>query len=244
MGRKNPIKPNTTLYSRVRRLSTPLKKSKFVFKNTITAKIIVFLWIVYFFQFILSEAVGVSILENLELHDNSGVLWIIVGMFFHASIVHIIVNSATLMHFGMIAEEDFSSKKFLVMFIVFGLISFLLQYLGAIISIKTGYILFSGSPTTIFVGSSGAVCAIIGVSSVKRPQSKVHPILVPSLSINILYGILIFVVFSIFCIAFLGVFSLGIAHIAHISGILIGISYGIERYGVWRIKHLIYNLLR
>lgn len=241
MEKENPIKPNTTLYSRVRRLSTPLKKSRFVFKNTMTAKIIVFLWIVYFFQFVLSEIIGFSILDNLELYDNSG-LWIIVGIFLHASIVHIVVNSATLMHFGIVAEEDFGSKKFLIIFIIFGLTSFLLQYLGAIISIKTGYILFSGDSTTIFVGSSGAICAIIGVSSVKRPQSKIHPILVPSLSINILYGILIFLIFSIFCVVFLGVFSLGLAHIAHISGILIGIGYGVERYGIWRIKHLIYDL--
>lgn len=244
MERKSPIKPNTTLYTRVRTLSTPLKKSKFVLKNTMTAKIIVFLWVVYSFQFIFSQATGVSILENLRLYDNPSILWIIVGMFFHASIVHILVNSATLMHFGMIAEEDFDSKRFLVMFIIFGLITVFFQYLGAIISIKTSYILFSGGSTSVFVGSSGAICAIIGLSSVKRPQSKVHPILIPSLSVNILYGILIFIVFSVLCVAFLGIFSLGLAHIAHISGILIGTGYGIERYGAWRIKHLRYDLLR
>jgi membrane associated rhomboid family serine protease len=184
------------------------------------------------------------VFQQVRLSEGINIWWVIVAMFFHGSIIHIIVNSATLFYFGLILENDHKNLNYLAVLVGLGIISLFFQYISLAISIKTGVLSFAGQPNTLFMGTSGAICGIVAISCLKRPCAEIYPIFIPVARVNIISGVLIFSVLSLLCLLVFGVFSFGLAHTSHITGIIFGLLYGVERYGVRRAKHIFYDFFR
>ena len=128
------------------------------------------------------------------------------AIFLHGSITHLFYNLFALILFGFILERIIGSKKFLFLFLVSGI-------LANIIS-------FSFYPSSL--GASGAIMAIIGTLAILRPTMIVWTFNLP---MPMAIAAIIWIAGSI-----MGVFGFGdqsVGYIAHLTGLTIGILYGI-----------------
>jgi membrane associated rhomboid family serine protease len=146
-------------------------------------------------------------------------LWTwVTSVFSHSpgTFFHIIGNGIVLYFFGPVVERRLGSKRFAALFLATGIIAGLAQI---------GVHIVLGQPgTTGVLGASGAIMAILGVLTVLNPDLKVY-----------LYFILPVPIWLLtFGYAGLSVFgALGstnvlnnVAHIAHLSGLVLGLAYG------------------
>jgi Uncharacterized membrane protein (homolog of Drosophila rhomboid) len=152
--------------------------------------------------------------------NNLEYFWtILTSIFSHSpgNVMHIIGNAIILLFFGRILERIIGTRNFTILFLVSGAIAGISQIILSIIL---------GNPTSGVLGASGALLAVLGALTIYNPKMKVYLyffIPIPLWVITVAY---VFV--SIFGILSSGGFMGNIAHIAHISGLLIGLGYGIK----------------
>ncbi|MFC4549926.1 MULTISPECIES: rhomboid family intramembrane serine protease [Halorussus] len=138
----------------------------------------------------------------------------VTSVFSHGGLFHIAGNSLALYFFGPPVERYIGSKKFAALFLVSGIIAGLSQ---------VGTMFALGTVGGVVLGASGAVMAIMGVLTVLNPNLRVMLIFPPiPMPIWVLTGG--YALLSV--IGGLGPVSGGIAHFAHLSGLLIGLGYG------------------
>ncbi|SFR37523.1 rhomboid family intramembrane serine protease [Halogeometricum limi] len=144
---------------------------------------------------------------------------------------HIVGNSIVLYFFGPLVERYIGSRKFTLLFIGSGV-------LAGLAHVGSGILLDPNTATGVY-GASGAVFAILGVLTVLNPDLKIY-----------LY-FLIPVPLWLFTLGFAGismVFFLapgtaanlgqgGVAHFAHLVGLLIGLAYGQRVKGRQRVPN-------
>ncbi len=130
---------------------------------------------------------------------------LITYMFVHANFDHIFWNMLFLFLFGIELERRIGEKRFLIIFFLSGIIAALAQ-----LFISPG----------VLVGASGALYGVMGCLALIAPEIRVLLFFVIPLSIRaavVLYAIIDFISFGS---------SDNIAHMAHITGLLVGIVYG------------------
>lgn len=128
------------------------------------------------------------------------------AIFLHANIVHLFYNLFALFLFGLILEGFIGSKKFLWLFIISGILANMMS--------------FYWYPNSL--GASGAIMAVIGCLAVLRTGMTVWAFNLP---MPMFIAAIVWV-----SIDLLGIFGLGdpsVGHIAHVSGIFMGVLYGI-----------------
>lgn len=164
--------------------------------------------------------IGIFVLQNLpgipgftdtfvlnnKAVDNFQIWRYLTAIFLHGSITHLAFNLFALLFFGLVLEKLMGSKKFLLTFLLSGIIA-------NIISVNF---------YTSSLGASGAIYGIIGAATVLRPMMMVFA-----------FGIIMpmFLASTFWVIAdilrSLGAFGpTNIGSIAHLSGIVIGIILG------------------
>jgi hypothetical protein len=170
---------------------------------------------------------GNELWESLFLLTTENPLYVwtwVTSVFSHGGFVHIFGNGIALFFFGPIVERRVGSKAFTALFLVSGMAAGLGQ---------VGLSLALGNPTAV-LGASGAVMAIMAVLTVLNPDLRVY-----------LYFILPVPIW-VLTIGFAGLSVVGalspttnvlggnIAHIAHLTGLVIGFVYGeyVKRQGV------------
>jgi hypothetical protein len=130
----------------------------------------------------------------------------ITAIFLHGGVAHLVYNLFALILFGFILESLIGSKRFLILYLVAGIFANLISFMFY--------------PSSL--GASGAIMAIIGCLAVLKPMMTVWAF---SLPMPMFVLAIIWVVGSI-----MGVFGLGdsgTGHIAHLSGIVVGLLYGL-----------------
>lgn len=140
---------------------------------------------------------------------------LLTSMFAHSGGAHLVANLFSLVLFGLILEGRIGAKRILWLFLISGLL----------INIF--------SPYSRSLGASGAIFAILGVLIVLRP-----------LMIIWLYGIPLPMFLAGIVWLFIDLFGVfypsGIANLAHIGGLIIGLVYGVilwKKFGdKWRRK--------
>lgn len=160
---------------------------------------------IFFLQMVFKD----SFTESLLLHQ--GDLWhapwtLITSMFLHANAMHLFFNMYTLIIFGPLLEEKLGSWRFL------------LAYLGT--GIFAGIISQFVYPAAL--GASGAVMGIVGVIIMVMPNLPVFFFFVIRMPLWVA-GIVIA------GIDLLGVFGIGfsgIANLAHLAGLGVGLGIG------------------
>ncbi|MGQ9781507.1 MAG: rhomboid family intramembrane serine protease [Nitrososphaeria archaeon] len=139
--------------------------------------------------------------------------WIFVtSIFLHADIEHLLFNMVALFFFGYTLENMIGSRLFVIIFLVSGILGNFGYLLTSIIGLTNMLV-----PA---VGASGAIYGIVGTIVVLTPFKKVF--LYGFFPIPLIFVVIFWVLFDL-----LGLFSpSGIAHGAHLGGIIVGILFG------------------
>jgi membrane associated rhomboid family serine protease len=149
--------------------------------------------------------------------DNPLFVWTwVTSIFAHGSFIHILFNGIVIYFFGRLVEQYIGSKEFAVLFLASGILAGAGQILYQI--------LLESSGGAGVVGASGAALALMGVLTVLKPDLTVYLYFIIPLQIWILTGGTIAI--SLLLILTGGSGAGGIAHVAHLVGVLIGLAYG------------------
>lgn len=169
---------------------------------------------------------------------------IVTHMFMHGGFWHIFFNMYTLMIFGMVLEQRLGSKKFLIFYFVTGLGAAALhtgvEYLQAqslLSAVQEGnyqatalYHRMLGIPT---LGASGAIYGVLLGYGMLYPDS-VLTLLFPPISLKAKWFVLIFAGIELFTGIFVS--GDGVAHFAHLGGML----FGLLLISYWKRRRQIY----
>ena len=158
--------------------------------------------IIYVFQLLIPGLTDLFVLNNRAIYNYE--IWrFLTSIFIHGSFPHIFYNMLALVLFGLILEKLIGGKKFVLVFLLTGIIA----------NIITVNFYFSS------LGASGAIMGIIGCLVAIQPFKMVWAYgPVPVVVAAIAY---IFIdVFGVF-------YPMGVGNIAHLSGIFVGLLIGI-----------------
>lgn len=168
-----------------------------------------YLSIIILIIFILQQIIpGFTELFILNEKANNLQIWrFVTSIFLHGSLTHLLFNLFALLFFGIILEKQIGSKNFLTVFFLSGIIA-------NIIAINY----YNSS-----LGASGAIYGIIGALTIINPFIMV---LAFGLIMPMFLAAILWIIADI--LRTIGVFNTtNIGTIAHLSGITIGIIYGI-----------------
>jgi len=127
------------------------------------------------------------------------------SVFLHGSVVHLLYNLLALALFGSILEKFIGGRRFLLVFFLSGL-------LASLVSVN----FYANS-----LGASGAIYGVLGCLALIRPRMMVWTYGMP---LPMFLAAIIWTIGSV-----LGIFiPSNIGHIAHLSGIVVGIVFGIS----------------
>ena len=192
--------------------------------------------ILCFFGYQVAKKYGIDLNDTLGLHfflaSDFNLAQLVTYMFMHANFQHIFFNMFAVWMFGRTLEHVLGSKRFLTYYMVCGigagLVQELVQYilyameLSHYDSVNTGLAIvpmaeFLNMMTT--VGASGAVYGILLAFGMLFPESKmfVFPLPFPIKAKFFVIGYAVIELFSGF-----GSSGDGIAHFAHLGGMIFG----------------------
>ncbi len=155
---------------------------------------------------------------NFRHHPNPLPVWstIITAMFLHGSPLHLLGNMLFLWIFGDNVEDTFGGFRYLLLYLLAGIVGFLIQSMASINSVIP------------ILGASGAVAGIMGAYLILFPM---NPIRVIILYFPAVLPAFIVISFWIFTQLSLGLYELdrlgktgGVAYLAHIGGVIAGIA--------------------
>jgi len=162
--------------------------------------------LVYIFQLILNP--WMTNFFNLSMSSLFTRPWgLVTSIFLHASLMHIFLNMLVLFFFGPILERRIGSKSFLALYIGGGVIAGLAQIL-----------VFPQYPV---IGASGAIFGILGGLTMLMPDLVVVLLFIP---LKMVYVTLLFAALDL--LPMVTGSSDGIAHIAHLTGLAVGLAAG------------------
>ena len=149
---------------------------------------------------------------------------IVTHMFMHGGFWHIFFNMYTLVMFGTVLENGIGSRKFLVFYFVTGLgavaLHTLVQYFQLDAAIASDVVADAQrvlyTPT---VGASGAIYGILIGFAMRNPES-VLTLIFPPISLKAKWFVLIFAGIELLT-GITGTMD-GVAHFAHLGGMLFG----------------------
>lgn len=176
---------------------------------------------------------------SVELHHSVFVLhpgrieyvwtWI-ASVFAHGNLPHLLINGLVLFFFGTLLERKIGSRRFLILFFVGGVVAGLSQATATLATVDISAL----EPGTRAyeslgaLGASGAIAAVLGSLTVLNPNLRVYlwffiPMPLWVLTIG-------FAAYDTFFAATGGVGAGGVARLAHLSGLALGLAYG------WKLK--------
>ena len=190
-------------------------------RKSITTVMLIVLGVCYVFQSIaLSYSLeGSRLVRQMALTEFAvarGHVWqLLTFQFLHGGFIHVLINGVTLYFFGRNLEATMPAKKWLTLYFGSGLAGGLLQALGTLV-------LPYNFPTPV-VGASAGVAGLIGAVGYMYASQEVV-FFVFRMSARILF--LIYVGLSVFFVLVpAGGRDLGVAHGAHLGGLLFGYAF-------------------
>ncbi|QRV14365.1 rhomboid family intramembrane serine protease [Haloterrigena salifodinae] len=189
------------------------------FRGNMTYTFLALILLTFLAQLVVELFGSRSLYESLFLLTSWNVEYVwtwVTSIFSHSTnnLMHIVGNSIVIFFFGPLVERYVGSRDFAILFVVSGVLAGLSQ---VAISVIQGY------PTAV-LGASGAALAILGVLTVLNPDLKVYLYFILPVPIWLLTA-----GYALISITFLsGVIGGGggIAHGAHLVGLVIGLAYG------------------
>jgi membrane associated rhomboid family serine protease len=145
---------------------------------------------------------------------------LLTSMFMHASWMHIIGNMIFLWAFGPEMEDAMGHARFLLFYLLGGLVAMLAQVLA------------SPSSHVPCLGASGAIAAVMGVFIITYPRDRIRTLLFLFIFVRITFipaALLIGIWFLIQLFNYGMVAHVqtgGVAYVAHIGGFVFGLAIG------------------
>jgi membrane associated rhomboid family serine protease len=216
----------------------PLKSTERVYStSTVTITLIVINVLVFLYEISLDpDYLNVFIMRHGLVPDRFHLVNLFTSMFLHGGWLHVLGNMWFLWIYGRNVEDILGSWKFLVFYLICGVVAGLVQVF---------FNPFSRVPT---VGASGAIAGVMGAYLIKFPRARIVtlvPIFIFFTTLDIPASLLLVYWFAIQF--FSGVGSIGysqistggVAWFAHIGGFLAGMLLvnamrPKERYRPWQ----------
>ena len=174
------------------------------------------MWVVFFLQLILirtAPALHELVFVLSSNHPEYVWTWF-TAVFAHGGFGHIVVNSIVLYFFGPVVERRIGTQKFVALFFVAGVAAGLSQVGTAIVV----------GEFSAVVGASGAIMGIMGLLTVLNPNLRVYLYFILPVPLWLLT--IGFALYSVFIALGGGIGAGGVAHLAHLVGLGIGLLYG------------------
>jgi membrane associated rhomboid family serine protease len=198
-----------------------MKEPVFGPKKSITVTMLIILGVCYVVQSILTDysVAGSRLLGELVLSWKTlarGHVWqLLTFQFLHGGFLHVLFNGITLYFFGKNLEGPLPTPKWLQIYLGAGVAGGLLQALGTLV-------LPYNFPTPV-VGASAGVCGLIGAVGYLYAAQEVYFFFF-RMPARFLF-IISLVLSSFFILVPAGGRDLGVAHGAHLGGLLFGYAY-------------------
>ena len=187
------------------------------FRGNATYLFLALMWVTFFAQLIVQQFVSLRLHRTLFVltSTNPEYVWTwVTAVFAHGGFGHILVNSIVLYFFGPIVERRVGTRAFVALFLGTGVLAGLAQ---------VGTALALGEVSGV-VGASGAIMAIMGVLTVLNPQLRVYLYFILPVPLWLLtVG---FAGYSVFIVLGGGLGAGGVANLAHLVGLVVGLGYG------------------
>ena len=169
-----------------------------------------------------------NLIFSLGNFENGRVWTLVVALFVHANVFHLVGNMLFLFVFGNTLEKSVGAEKLLVIFFTGGLLSFILS--PAFLPRDTG-----------MLGASAAIFALAGSVMLIRPLKFSWLFLAPQGLIAIIY--FIYNVVLVYEKSRIPGYDPQVAYVAHVIGFITGIPFGIALSNRWKLNFLITLLL-
>lgn len=194
------------------------RRRAFSWNAGITNKIIL-VNVIFFFAFWILTLINQNFFDYIALKPSNILagknLWtILTSMFMHGSFAHLFVNMISLFFVGNFIEKLIGRKRFLIFYILGGIIAGLTFVFLSLI-FKAEYDIYA-------VGASGAIFALAALLMVLIPRL---PVLVFFIIPMPLWAGMMFLLFGLWGVSYLA--GLPIGNTAHLGGFLTGLIYGI-----------------
>lgn len=191
------------------------------FRGNMTFVFLGLMWITFIAEFVVLNFVGEQTFAEIFLLQSTHIerVWTwVTSIFAHdpSGFFHIAINSIVLYFFGPLVERRIGSKKFTALFLVTGALAGLAQ-------VGTVAITTPGVPSAV-LGASGAVAAIMGVMTVLNPNLRIYIYFI--LPMPLWVATLLFAIYSAFTSVAFGPGAGGVAQLAHLAGLGLGLLYG------------------
>ncbi|WP_128478001.1 rhomboid family intramembrane serine protease [Halorussus pelagicus] len=190
------------------------------FRNNMSFVFLGVMWITFALQLLVSAVLGLPGLAELLFvlrSDHIFRVWTwVTSIFAHGGFGHIALNSIVLYFFGPVVERRIGTKKFVALFLVAGMAAGLAQ-------VAVSAVMSPGLVSGV-VGASGAIAAILGVLTVLNPNLTIYLYFILPMPLWVATGL--FVGYSVFVSATGGIGAGGVAQLAHLAGVGIGLAYG------------------
>ena len=207
------------------------------FRGNATYTFLGIMWVTFLFQFVVfPELLGIAIPTQFRASPTWSAVFVlssahpeylwtwVTSVFSHGGFTHILFNSIALYFFGPVVERRLGTKRFTALFLLSGAVAGLAQISTTV---------FVGGPTARVVGASGAIMAIMGLLTVLQPKLPVRLYgIIPVPLWLLTFGFAGFSVVAGF--SSIG-FASGVAHLAHLAGMVIGLAYGARVKGEQRM---------
>ncbi|MFC2075626.1 rhomboid family intramembrane serine protease [candidate division KSB1 bacterium] len=198
----------------------PTSRTAYLTIGLIVINIVVFLWqlylgqeglgAVYLYGAVPSRLFGIG--DNLPSPAVPEAVTLITAMFLHGGFLHIIGNMLYLWIFGNNVEDVLGRARFILFYLVCGLIA------------TFSHLLSNVQSQLPMIGASGAIAGILGAYLVLFPRTRVHTLFIFFVFIRVIPIPAVFLLIFWFV---LQLFSLGsgggVAWTAHIGGFLAGL---------------------
>ena len=204
----------------VRVYRIPQRKKRNIFRSLSVNTTLIITNIILFFLFLIlisTELLSIDFiaLNPANIFAGQYVWTFLTSMFMHGSFFHLFVNMLSLFFIGSLVEKILGQKRYLLFYLVSGLIAGLAFVLLSLLS--------PADFNAYAVGASGALFGLIGVLVLLTPNLPVYVMFIP-IPIKMKYAApgLLIVLWIISATT-----SLGIGNTAHLGGLIVGLVYGI-----------------
>jgi len=145
-----------------------------------------------------------------------GRLWqLLTFQFLHGGILHILLNGFTLYSLGRFMEQVIGRNRFLSLYFLSGIAGGLLQIIVTLV--------LNHNPYVPMVGASAGIAGLLGAFAGMYPQRRLT-IFIVVFPLNIRAQTLLWIFIGLSVVGTVAPFG-GVAHAAHLGGILAGLAY-------------------
>jgi len=214
------------------------------FRGNATYVLLGVMWLLFLVQYVVAPYAfgieqGTQAWVDLFTLNTTHPLYVwtwVTSVFAHGGLMHIVFNSIVLYFFGPVVERRIGSRKLVALFLAAGALAGLAQvgatlfqhpevYGRQLLFVQDGQ-LFRLTNGTAVLGASGAIAALLGVLTVLNPNLRI--LLYFVIPMPLWVATLLFAGYSVLMSSLGGVGAGGVAQLAHLAGLAIGLLYGVK----------------